>query len=168
MNIINGLKKRFMNSVKYAKSIGVSIGNNCEIYRDVNWGSEPFLITIGDNVRITSGCKFVTHDGGVWVLRHLNNDFKNADLFNPIKVGNNVHIGLNVIIMPGVTIGNNCIIGCGAIVTKSIPDNSIAVGIPARVIETIDEYKNKNIKRIDNTKQLDAKSKKEYLIKKYM
>ncbi len=55
-------------------------------------------------------------------------------------IGNNVYIGNNVIILPGVTIGNNVIIGAGAVVTKNIPDNSVAVGVPARVIKTADEY----------------------------
>ena len=51
-----------------------------------------------------------------------------------------VYIGNNVIILPGVTIGSNVIIGAGAVVSKNIPDNSVAVGIPARVIKTADEY----------------------------
>ena len=55
-------------------------------------------------------------------------------------VGNNVYIGNNVIILPGVTIGNNVVIGTGTVVSKDIPDNSVAVGVPARVIKTADEY----------------------------
>lgn len=66
-----------------------------------------------------------------------------ADLFGTIVVGDNTHIGWNRIIMPNVKIGKNCIIGCGAIVTKDIPDNSITVGIPARVIENSSEYEKK-------------------------
>lgn len=60
-------------------------------------------------------------------------------IFGKIEIGDNVHIGWNTIIMPNVSIGNNCVIGAGAVVTKSIPDNSVAVGVPARVIESIDE-----------------------------
>lgn len=59
--------------------------------------------------------------------------------------------------MPGVTIGKNCIIGCGAVVTKNIPDNSVAVGVPARVIETIEEYAEKNAKKVVLTKQMTCK-----------
>lgn len=62
------------------------------------------------------------------------------EITKPIVVGNNVYIGNNVIILPGVTIGNNVIIGAGAVITKNIPDNSVAVGVPARVIKTADEY----------------------------
>ena len=62
---------------------------------------------------------------------------EDIDLFGTIIVGNNVHIGTNAIIMPNVTIGNNVIIGCGAIVTHDIPDNSVAVGVPAKVIKML-------------------------------
>lgn len=65
--------------------------------------------------------------------------------------------------MPGVSIGNNCIIGCGAIVTKSIPDNSVAVGVPAKVIETVDEYYEKHKNNFLETKGLTPKKKREYL-----
>ena len=160
---------RQSNPIKYWKKYGLVCGENCEIYSTVNFGSEPYLITLGNNVRVTDGVKFITHDGGCWVLRNLNkdNEISKCDLFGRISVGDNVHIGINSIIMPGVTIGNNCIIGCGAVVTKDIPDNSIAVGVPARVIKTVDEYLEKHRSDFDFTKGLDAKSKREYLIKKF-
>ncbi|MFR1295915.1 MAG: hypothetical protein ACLSBH_11080 [Coprobacillus cateniformis] len=79
----------------------MKIGEECEIYKDVVFGSEPYLIEIGDHVRITNGCKFITHDGGVWVIRQLMDD-NEIDLFGKIIVGNNVHIGMNCIIMPNV------------------------------------------------------------------
>lgn len=56
-----------------------------------------------------------------------------------VTIGDNVWIGGNVVINPGVIIGNNCVIGSGSVVTKNIPDNSIAVGNPARVIREITE-----------------------------
>lgn len=65
--------------------------------------------------------------------------------------------------MPNVTIGHNCIIGCGAVVTKDIPDNSIAVGIPARVIEDLDSYYKKNKNKIVMTHHMSAVEKKKYL-----
>jgi maltose O-acetyltransferase len=55
----------------------------------------------------------------------------------PITIGNDVWIGGNVVILPGVTIGDNSTIGAGAVVTKDIPNNSVAVGNPARVIKTV-------------------------------
>ena len=81
--------------------------------------------------------KFITHDGGTLLYRHLVPDL---EITKPIVVGDNVYIGNNVIILPGVKIGNNVVIGAGAIVSRDIPDNSVAVGVPARVIKTADEY----------------------------
>lgn len=168
-NIISKIIYRLASQDKKIEMLrkkGVIIGEGCEIYPNVSWGSEPYLIEIGNNVRITMGCKFVTHDGGVWTLRKMGK-LENADLFGRIKIGNNVHIGLDTIIMPGVTIGNNCIIGCGAVVTKDIPENSVAVGVPARVIKSIEEYYEKAKQKCDYVKDLNSIEKKEYLLKKY-
>ena len=168
--IINLIEKyqRYKNPIKYWRKKGAKIGNNCEIYSTTNFGSEPFLISIGNHVRINMNVQLITHDGGVWVLREYLNDLNSEkiDLFGKITIGNNVHIGTNAIIMPNVHIGDNCIIGCGAIVTSNIPDNSIAVGIPARVIENIEEYYEKNKVRFDYTKKMNNKEKKIYLLKK--
>lgn len=144
----------------------LKIGNGCEVYDNVSFGSEPYLIEIGNNVRITKGVSFITHDGGVWVLRN-NGKLKDADIFRQIKIGNNVHIGINTIIMPGVCIGDNVIIGVGAIVTKDIPSNSIAAGVPAKVIKSLDEYYEKNKDNVDFTKQLNSKDKRKYLLQKF-
>lgn len=113
-----------MADIDALRRTGMRIGNDCEIYDQISFGSEPYLITIGDHVRITRGCKFITHDGGVWVLRHLK-DMPNLDLFGSITIGNNVHIGMDAVIMPGVRIGDNCIIGCGAVVTHDVPPGEI-------------------------------------------
>ena len=156
---------QFRNPKKYWSSKGLTIGQNCEVHPTANFGSEPYLIILGNHVRINAGVQFITHDGGVWVVRGLNENLSDIDLFKKISVGNNVHIGTNSIIMPGVNIGNNCIIGCGAIVTKNIPDNSVAVGIPARVIETTDEYIEKNKDKFIHTKNLNSTDKKEAVLK---
>ena len=146
---------------------GMKIGQNCIISRKANFGTEPYLISIGNDVRITNGCRFFCHDGSVWVLRNLNKIDKNSDKVSPIKIGNNVNIGWNSIIMPGVTIGDNVIIGAGSIVTKDIPSNSVAAGVPARVIRTIDDYCKKVSAELVMTKGLSKKRKKEFLITKY-
>ena len=168
MKIVNSLKKRLMNPVNYARSIGVKIGTNCEIYRGVYWPSEPYLIEIGDNVRITDGVRFITHDGGVWVLRNLYDEMVNADIFGKITIGSNVHIGVNSIIMPGVKIGNNVIIGCGAVVTHDVEDNTIVAGVPARPIKTVKEYREKHKKNVDNIKSFSREEKENYLREKFL
>lgn len=143
------------------------MGKGCVIYPTAEFGSEPYLIKLGDQVRITGGVRFIPHDGGVWVLRNLHEELRSGDLFGTIVIGDNVHIGTNAIIMPGVSIGSNCVIGCGAVVTKDIPDNSIAVGVPARVIKTVEEYYGKNRTRIELTKGMTPAQKKAYLCRKY-
>ena len=127
-----------LNPVKYAKKIGVNFHkNSLYIYGKVEWGTEPWLITLGERVFITDGVKFINHDGGVLLFRNI---IPELEIAKPITIGNNVYIGNNVIILPGVSIGNNVVVGAGAVVTKDIPDNSVVVGVPARVIKTTDEY----------------------------
>ncbi len=141
---------------------GGTIGTGCSIPESTYFGSEPWLITIGNNVRITDGVRFYTHDGAVWVLRNLYKELEDVDVFGRIVIGDNVHIGANSMILPGVNIGNNVIIGVGTIVTRNIPDNSVVVGVPGRVIKTIDEYYNDNKDCFFHTKKL--KNKKEYVL----
>ena len=111
-------------------------------------------MAIGNNVRITSGVKITTHDGGVWVLRHKYPELRDVDKFGRVTIGDNCHIGMGAIIMPGVTIGSDCIVGAGAVVTKDVPDGAIVVGVPARVVSTIDSYREKHQCEFVNTKHM--------------
>lgn len=149
---------------KFCARGGVQIGTGCIINKDVNFGTEPYLISIGNKVRLTTGVKLITHDGGLFVPRNLGLIDKRADKIARIKIGNNVNIGWNAIIMPGVTVGNNCIIGAGAVVVKDVPDNSVVVGVPARILESIEEYAEKNRDKILLTKDMNAAEKKNYLL----
>lgn len=153
--------------ISYLRKAGVTIGDNCDINKNCIFGTEPYLITIGNNVRLSNNVQFITHDGGLWVLRNLGLIDKNADKFGKIVIGDNVNIGWNVVIMPNVIVGDNVIIGAGAIVTKNIPSNSVVAGIPARCIESIDEYANKNMNQLVNTKHLSSNDKRDFLIKKF-
>lgn len=161
------------NPVKEARKQGVTIGEGCVILCSNPFGSEPYLISIGNHVRMSRGVQFITHDGGVWVIREMakkglvDSKLQDIDLFGRIVVGNNVSIGINVTIMPGVTIGDNVIIGAGAVVTKNIPDNTVVAGVPARPIKSITDYMNKHIADFDYTKHMTYSEKKSYLGKKY-
>ena len=138
---LQGLKRRIIkriSPIKYAEKTGVNfVKGGLYLYGNVEWGTEPWIITLGNNVHITDGVKFITHDGGTLLFRSKVPDL---EITKPIVIGNDVYIGNNAILMPGVTIGNNVVIGAGAVVTKDIPDNSVAVGVPAKVIKTADEY----------------------------
>lgn len=125
--------------VGFARSLGVRVGDNVTFYgisRSM-FGSEPWMIKIGNNVYITAGTDFITHDGGTLILRK---EVPDLEWSAPIEIGNEVYIGVRCIILPGVTIGDRCIIGAGSIVSKSVPDNSVYAGVPARFICTTDEY----------------------------
>jgi acetyltransferase-like isoleucine patch superfamily enzyme len=113
-----------------ARSWGVKIGKDCLLF-SMEFSTEPYLIEIGDHVVISSGTQFITHDGSVWVLRDSHPDI---GVFGKIKIGSNSFIGINCIILPNTDIGSNCIIGAGAAVRGKIPDDSVVMGNPGKVI----------------------------------
>lgn len=90
-------------------------------------------VTFGNNVFIAPHCGFYT--AGHPVDAEQRN--RGLEYARPITVGNDVWIGAHVCVLPGVSIGNNCVIGAGSVVCKDIPDNSVAVGNPCRVIRQI-------------------------------
>lgn len=165
MNLRRLLKKAYLNAVRHidpirhARVLGVVLGNECRLI-NVDFGSEPYLVHLGDHVS-ASDCHFITHDGGVWVLRAESPDI---DVVAPIVVGNNVFIGLGAIILPGVKIGDNVVIGAGSVVTVDVPDNSIVAGIPARKLSDIVTYRHKSFARAVFTHSMDEKTKRAFLI----
>ncbi len=159
--IIKFINKHRQSPLSYAKSIGVVIGENCTI-AIYNWGSEPYLIKLGNHVHITTNVQFINHDGGVWVFREEIPDF---DVFGKIVVDDNTYIGNNAVIMPGVHIGKNCVVGANSVVTKSIPDNIVVAGVPAKYICSTEDYKLKMLKLNTNLKTKNSVQKKEILEK---
>jgi maltose O-acetyltransferase len=91
-------------------------------------------VTFGNYVFIGPNCSFYTASHPLDV-KQRNQGLESA---HPITVGDNVWFGGNVVVLPGVTIGNNSVIGAGSVVTKDIPDNVVAVGNPCRIIKNID------------------------------
>lgn len=116
--------------IKYAKKLGVKIGNNSKLiihpyfWSLPDFGSEPYLISIGDHTEVSFGCTFLTHDGSNWVFRDKEK-YKEVIIGGPISIGNNSFIGCNTTILPGVSIGDNCIIGAGSLVTKNVPGGEL-------------------------------------------
>lgn len=150
--------------IKYAKKIGVNFSGEVHIYGHVHWGTEPWIITLGDNVHITNGVNFITHDGGTLLFR---GEIPDLEITAPIVIGNDVYIGNNVTLLPGVTVGNRVVIGASAIITKDIPDNSVVVGVPARVVETVDEYLEKIKKKSVHLGHLKGQEKDKALMKHF-
>jgi acetyltransferase-like isoleucine patch superfamily enzyme len=161
-NLISKILYR-LDGIKESRRLGVKIGTKCRLVGVVDWGSEPYLIEIGDHVSITSS-KFVTHDGGVWVFRE---EFPNIDILSPIKIGSNVFIGMDCIIMPGTIIEDNVIIGSGSIVKGLIKGNSVYAGIPAKKIKSVEEYWNGIENNIVKTKGMTYNIKRQFLKKKF-
>lgn len=128
-----------LSPVSYAKSLGVRVRGRLTIYGSSYrmFGSQPYLITIGDNVFISVGAKFICHDGGVLPFRE---QYPDLDVTEPIVVGSNVFVGTGALILGGVTIGNNSIIGARAVVSKDVPAGSVVAGNPAMIVKSIEEY----------------------------
>ena len=172
LNMIRRIAHRVDNNdeIAVARSIGVSVGENCVFNDNARkiFNTEPYLIKIGNHVEIAEGVRFLTHEGGVWVFREKE-DYRNTDAFAPIVVGNNVMIGMYSIIMPGVTIADNVIIGANSVITHDVPAGSVFAGNPARQICGIQDYLNRltsgeSKKIIAPTKGLSNDQKRDYLM----
>ena len=112
----------------------LAIGDNCHIGRDVLLDLAN-RIDIGNNVTISMRCSIITHfDVGDSSLKHKG--FARKD--GAVTLGDNVYLGSGVTVLHGVTIGAGSLVGSGAIVTTDIPPDSVAVGIPAKVIKSLD------------------------------
>jgi len=130
--------------IRWLRKVGVVIGENCAIYSpsttciDI---TRPSLLEIGNDVHITRGCVILIHGFDWCVLRNLYREVLASS--GKVTIRDNVFIGMNSIILRGVTIGENSIIGAGSLVNKSVAPGSVVAGNPARLICTIDEYYHK-------------------------
>ena len=115
------------------------IGAGTRIYPSNLDGLFPHLVHIGKNCIIAPEAMILTHDASYYLFT---GEYRVA----PVHIGDNCFIGIGVVIMPGVTIGNQVVIGAGSVVTRDIPGDSVAVGTPAKVICSISEYLEKRKK----------------------
>jgi acetyltransferase-like isoleucine patch superfamily enzyme len=109
---------------------GMEVGARCRIYSPLPT-TEPWLISIGDDVGIAGGVVLLTHDGAA---RQLRAHRPAIQTLGRIRIGNRCFVGQNAILVPGTTLGDECIVGAGAVVSGTIPANSLVVGNPGRVI----------------------------------
>lgn len=165
MKLLDRIKRKwallFSSPEEYARKIGVKIGQGCYISTK-RFPSEAYLIEIGNYVRIAPETAFFTH-GGIWALRKKYNN-PDLDYFGKIVIGDYTYIGERCMIMPGVKIGSNCIIGGGTVLTKSVPDGYMVAGNPCRFIGYTENFY-KKIQRLNvRTGRKSVLNKKEMLL----
>ncbi len=132
---------RMQRGIERARRAGAVIPSDCRFADLPEFGSEPFLISIGHHVHFSSRVVMITHDGGIRVFQTLDPErYGTVHKFGRIDIRDNCVIGWGVIILPGVTIGPNCVIGAGSVVTRSIPPDCLAAGNPAEPVMTIRQY----------------------------
>ncbi|MCM3709208.1 acyltransferase [Sporosarcina luteola] len=137
--------------VKYLKKVGMKINGipnfiSSDVYFD---GSDYSLITLNNNVTISREVMFLTHDGSMHTIKE-SLDHKNTEIIKDIEkvlvikkgitIGENTFIGARVSLLPGTTVGKNVLIGACSVVKGKIPDNSIVVGNPAKVVGKTSEW----------------------------
>lgn len=130
--------------IQYLRKKGMRIGERTMVYDTRNvWidDTRPWMVEIGDDVKITRGVIILTHGYDWSVMKRKYGEVLGSS--GKVTIGNNVFIGMNSVILKGVTIGNNVIIGAGSLVNKDVPDNSVVAGNPARVIMTLEQYREK-------------------------
>ena len=118
-----------------------SMGENCLVNSDI-FVSDPKYVCLGTNVCLSS-CALIGHDGSIAVLNRAYN--VKLDSVGKIDIKDNVFVGYNSVVLPGVTIGPNAIVAAGAIVTKDVPEGDIVGGVPARQIGRVNDL----VKRLE-------------------
>lgn len=126
--------------VNYCKMSGMKVGENCAIFSNIVTG-EPYLVTLGNNVTISTDVTFCTHDASIGLIfgkKVL------SDMCGRINIGNNCFIGLNSTVLYGITLADNIIVAAGSVVTRSFTEERIIIGgNPAKKISTWDSLKAK-------------------------
>ena len=171
---------------EYFRQKGAQIGEGNRI-ESRDFGPEPYLIKIGNHCTVAPNVLFLVHDGATWVFT---DEDPSLQKFVPVIIEDNCFIGMNSIIMGGVTIGPNSVVGAGSIVTKDVPPDTVVAGNPARRICAIGEYREKVVKAwaaqkppgyfkglekgggytpsyIHQIKQRDSRILREHLVKKF-
>lgn len=145
MKLINRIRDTIRSwlGVDYGKAVwemqemGMKVGKNFKADKPRIDVSHCWLITIGDDVVFGPNVYLLAHDAST--KNHLG-----YTKIGKISIGNKVFVGADATIMPGVSIGNNSIIGTGSIVTKDVPENTVYAGNPAKFICTLEDYLEKN------------------------
>lgn len=144
MNVIKEFVYRLRGEYTTEKLIkmGMTVGKNFKRLNGVILDSSHcWLLEIGDNVTMAPRVHILCHDAST-------KEFLGHTKIGRVTIGNNVFIGAESVVLPGVHIGNNVIVGANSTVTHSIPDNCVVAGTPAKVLCTLEEYLDKEKKRM--------------------
>ena len=121
----------------FYRATGMKIGKGSKIAATVDVDqSAPELITIGKDVWVTRGVMILCHQRDLQAYEVGKPVMDSPLVYKPVVINDGAHIGIGAIIMPGVSIGKGAVIGAGSVVTRDIPDYSVAVGSPAKVIKS--------------------------------
>ena len=125
--------------------MGMTVGKNFKRLNGVILDpSHCWLIEIGDNVTMAPRVHILCYDAST-------KQFLEYTKIGRVTIGNNVFIGAESVVLPGINIGNNVIIGANSTVTHDVPDNSVVIGSPTRILCSLDEYLDKEKKRMENS-----------------
>ena len=139
-SVHKGKKHEACSPEDYARKLGVKVGNGCVFIvhpkRDdyPDFGSEPYLVSIGDNTMISFGVTFITHDGSVHTTRIVSGEDELIGKLGKISIGTGCFVGCKTTILPGVDIGDYAVVGACSVVTKDIPSGEVWCGNPARFV----------------------------------
>ena len=149
-HIILKIRLKFASPTKRAKIMKNKFyrcGKNVELYT-IDFGTEPYLISIHDNVVCAANVRFINHDISCYRLaKYINIPNSAIDSVGPIELFENSFIGAYTILMPGCSVGKNSVIAAGSIVTKQVPDEEVWGGVPAKFIMTTDDYAEKLVNK---------------------
>ena len=136
-DLIIGVYSRFR--LWRLRRAGLTIAADCRMAHFPDFGSEPYLVTIGNRVGFAGNVTFITHDGGTHVFRHLDR-YKHVIKYGRITILDNSVIGEGVIILPGVTIGPNSVVAAGSVISRNVPPGWVVSGNPAKPVMTVHQY----------------------------
>ena len=136
--------------INYLKKRGVTVGEFCYVPEPASVLVDlttPWLLSLGNNVTLTHGVVILTHDYG-WSVLKKNSSQKGRIIGSqaPVRIGNNVFVGVNTVILKGVTIGDNVIIGAGSVVSRDCEGNGVYAGNPAQRVMDLETYAAKRVR----------------------
>lgn len=164
--------RKYFAKAEYRRAVrlGLIVGDGSKFVGMQKFGSEPFLIRIGCECLITDGVEFVNHDGAIQVplIRDragtLAEIYGRQSMFDTIEIGDNCFIGQGALLLPGTRIGSNSIVGARALVSGEFPPCSVIAGTPARLVCHVDEYFERNKRRIVKFPQKTSRNERNAII----